>query len=59
MRNDGAEIVNRQLFLVAATTSELVSRIVSSRVEPVGIPAFLLALLTHVRDRAPVSPTEV
>lgn len=59
MRNDEQDTVNRQLFLTAATTSELVARIVESRVEPVGIPGFLLALLTHVRDLAPVSPTDV
>jgi DNA-binding MarR family transcriptional regulator len=53
------DTVNRQLFLTAATTSELVARIVESRVAPVGIPGFLLALLTHVRDLAPVSPTGV
>jgi len=59
MRNDEPDIVNRQLFLTAATTAELVTQIVESRVEPVGIPGFLLALLTHVRDLAPVSPTDV
>ena len=50
---------NRQLFLKASTTSQLVGRIVESRLEQVGIPAFLLALLTHVRDLQPVSPTAV
>ena len=59
MRNDEPDTVNRQLFLTAATTAELVTRIVESRVRPVGIPGFLLALLTHVRDLAPVSPTDV
>src|SRR6188472_507940 len=50
---------NRQLFLKASTTSQLVGRIVETRLEQVGIPAFLLALLTHVRDLQPVSPTAV
>jgi DNA-binding MarR family transcriptional regulator len=51
--------VNRELFLKANTTGELVSRIVIGQVEPVGIPAFLLALLTHVRDHQPVTPSAV
>ena len=52
-------MANKQLFLKAATTSQLVGRIVEAQLEPVGIPAYLLALLTHVRDLAPVSPTGV
>lgn len=51
--------MNRELFLKANTTGELVSRIVIGQVEPVGIPAFLLALLTHVRDHQPVTPSTV
>ena len=50
---------NRQLFLKAATTTQYVSRIVERELEPVGVPAYLLALLTHVRDHAPVSPTTI
>src|SRR4051794_13042482 len=53
------EGTNRQLFLQAATTSQLVGRIVDAQLEPAGIPGYLLALLTHVRDLAPVSPTAV
>jgi DNA-binding MarR family transcriptional regulator len=52
-------MANRQLFLKAATTSQLVGTIVERRLEPVGLPPYLLALLTHVRDLAPVSPTGV
>ena len=52
-------VTNRQLFLKAATTAQLVGRIVDAELEPVGIPGFLLALLTHVRDLAPVSPTGI
>lgn len=52
-------MANRQLFLKSAATSQLVGRIVETRLEPVGIPGYLLALLTHVRDLAPVSPTTV
>src|SRR3954447_24146616 len=50
---------NRQLLLKASTTSQLVGRIVEAQLEQVGIPAFLLALLTHVRELEPVSPTAV
>ncbi len=50
-------MANRQLFLKAGTTSQLVGRIVGSRLEPVGVPPYLLAVLTHIRDLAPVSPT--
>ena len=52
-------MANRQLFLRAGTTAQLVGRIVDAHLEPVGIPGFLLALLTHVRDQAPVRPTAV
>jgi DNA-binding MarR family transcriptional regulator len=54
-----AEMINRQLFLKASTTSQLVGRIVEAQLEQVGIPAFLLALLTHIRELEPVSPTAV
>jgi DNA-binding MarR family transcriptional regulator len=52
-------MADRQLLLKAATTSQLVERTVERRLAPVGIPAFLLALVTHVRDLEPVSPTAV
>lgn len=52
-------MANRQLFLKAGTTSQLVGRIVDARLEPVGIPGYLLAVLTHIRDLAPVSPSSV
>jgi MarR family transcriptional regulator, multiple antibiotic resistance protein MarR len=50
---------NRELFLKASTTAHLVGQIVERQVAPVGIPAFLLALLTHIRDHEPVTPTGV
>ena len=50
---------NRELFLKASTTAHLVGQIVGRQVEPVGIPAFLLALLTHIRDHEPVTPSTV
>ena len=51
--------MDRQLFLKASTTAHLVAQIVERQVVPVGIPAFLLALLTHVRDHEPVTPSAV
>ena len=50
---------NRQLFLKVSTTALYVSRILDGQLSPIGIPGFLLALLTHVRDNAPVSPSTV
>jgi len=52
-------VPNRQLFLKAAITSEYVGQIVERQLEPIGLPAYLLALLTHVRDYAPVTPSRV
>jgi DNA-binding MarR family transcriptional regulator len=50
---------NRQLFLKASTTAQYVGRILDEQLSPIGIPGFLLALMTHVRDNAPVSPSTV
>jgi len=52
-------IVNRQLFLKAGTTGELVGQIVARQLAPIGIPGSLLAVLTHVRDREPVTPSTI
>jgi DNA-binding MarR family transcriptional regulator len=52
-------MANRQLFLKAATTAQYVGQIVDRQLASIGIPAHLLALLTHVRDHAPVSPSTV
>ena len=52
-------MANRQLFLKAGATSQYVGRIVDAQLEAIGIPGYLLALLTHVRDYAPVSPSTV
>ena len=52
-------MTNKQLFLKAGTTSQLVGQIVELQLEPIGIPPYLLAVLTHIRDLAPVSPTAV
>src|SRR5215213_7645885 len=50
---------DRQLLLKAATTSQYLSRVVHRYLAPTGIPGFLLALVTHVRDHQPVSPSAV
>ena len=50
---------NRELFLKAAATSGYVGQLVDHQLEPLGLPAFLLAVLTHIRDREPVSPSDV
>jgi DNA-binding MarR family transcriptional regulator len=52
-------VTNRHLFLQAATTSQYVTRIVELQMERVGLPAYLLALLTHVRDLDPASPSAI
>jgi DNA-binding MarR family transcriptional regulator len=52
-------MANQQLLLKAATTSQYVTRIVERHLEPIGIPAYLLALVTHIRDHAPVSPSRI
>jgi DNA-binding MarR family transcriptional regulator len=52
-------MANRQLFLKAATTAQYVGQVVDRQLASIGIPAHLLALLTHVRDHAPVSPSTV
>jgi len=53
------DVANRHLFLQAATTSQYVSRIVELQMERVGLPAYLLALLTHVRDLEPARPSAI
>jgi len=48
---------DRRLFLEATTAHELVGRLVEVRLGEVGIPPYLLALLTHVCEHTPVSPS--
>ena len=52
-------MTNRQLFLKVNTTAQYVGQIVDEQLRPIGIPGYLLALLTHVRDNAPVSTSTV
>src|SRR5262249_55806038 len=50
---------DRRLFLQLASASQYVGQVLDRALEPAGVPAYLLALLTHVRDREPVSPSGV
>ena len=50
---------NRHLYLQTATTSQYVAQIIEHQLASVGIAGSLLALLTHVRDLQPVSPSEL
>jgi len=50
---------NRELFLKTKVAAEYVGQVVERRLAPVGIPAYLLALVTHVRDHQPVTPSAV
>jgi DNA-binding MarR family transcriptional regulator len=52
-------VENRHLFLQSSTTAQYVGQILDAKLASVGIPPFLLAILTHVRDLEPVSPTEI
>ncbi len=50
---------DRRLFLKTSTVAHLVGQIVDRQLEPIGLPGFLFALLTHVDHLQPVSPTGV
>jgi DNA-binding MarR family transcriptional regulator len=50
---------DRHLFLQLATASQYVGQLIDRELEEIGLPAYLLALLTHVRDHAPVSPSRI
>jgi DNA-binding MarR family transcriptional regulator len=52
-------VPDRQLLLKAATTSGYVGQLVERNLRPVGLPAFLLPTLIHIRDREPVAPSEI
>lgn len=52
-------MTDRRLLLEAAATDELVGRIVDAALHEIGLPGFLLALLTHVRDAEPVAPSQI
>ena len=50
---------NRELFLKTTVASGYVGQLVQRHLDPVGIPAYLLALVTHVRDHQPVTPSGI
>jgi DNA-binding MarR family transcriptional regulator len=50
---------NRELFLKTSVASQYVAQVVERHLEPVGVPGYLLALVTHVRDHAPVTPSGI
>jgi len=52
-------VPDRQLLLKAATTSGYVGQLVERNLRPLGLPAFLLPTLVHIRDREPVAPSEI
>src|SRR5258707_878324 len=54
-----AGMPNRELFLKTTVAAQYVGQVVERHLAPVGVPGFLLALVTHVRDHQPVTPSEV
>ena len=50
---------DRRLLLQASTISQYVGQIVEQTVAPAGLPGFLLALLFHIRENGPVTPSAI
>jgi DNA-binding MarR family transcriptional regulator len=50
---------DRELFLRTTVAGGYVAQLVQRHLDPVGIPAYLLALVTHVRDHQPVTPSGI
>ena len=50
---------DRHLFLQLATASQYVGQVIDRELEEIGHPTYLLALLTHIRDHAPVTPSRL
>ncbi|HEY1317163.1 MAG TPA: MarR family transcriptional regulator [Gaiella sp.] len=50
---------DRRLFLEVPVASRYVVRILEHRLAPTGIPPYQLGLVTHIRERQPVTPTAV
>jgi DNA-binding MarR family transcriptional regulator len=51
--------MDRHLFLTATTIAHYVEQIVERHLAPVGLPVHLLALVTHIRDHQPTSPSAI
>jgi DNA-binding MarR family transcriptional regulator len=52
-------VPDRHLFLQLGTASSYVGQLLDRALEPIGLPAYLLGLLTHVRDHEPVTPSKI
>lgn len=52
-------MTNRELFLKTTAAAQYVGQVVERQLAPIGVPGFLLALVTHVRDHQPVTPSAV
>ena len=50
---------NRELFLKTTVAAGYVGQLVQRHLDPVGIPSYLLALVTHLRDHQPVTPSGI
>jgi DNA-binding MarR family transcriptional regulator len=50
---------DRQLFLKAAAAAGYAGQLAEHRLRDVGLPAFLAATLTHIRDLEPVAPSAI
>jgi DNA-binding MarR family transcriptional regulator len=48
-----------RLFLDVSVTGQYVVRILEHQLQPTGIPPYQLALVTHIREQQPVTPTAV
>jgi DNA-binding MarR family transcriptional regulator len=51
------DVPDRHLYLDTGTTSQYVTQITDRQLAPLGVAPTLIALLTHVRDLEPVSPS--
>jgi DNA-binding MarR family transcriptional regulator len=50
---------DRHLFLQLTVASQYVGQVIDRELEEIGHPTYLLALLTHIRDHAPVTPSKL
>jgi len=50
---------DRQLFLKTAAASGYAGQLAEDRLRDIGLPAFLVATLTHIRDLEPVAPSAI
>ena len=50
---------DRQLFLKAHSTGQLVGEIVALQLRRAGLPSYLFGLLTEIRQRGPVAPSTI